>query len=394
MTGRLPIPSEQGSPPVGGMRSAELARFSQLVQLLTNSLMGGDEPWRAFLLALADYVGAEHATLILTPPDDPRLGMNITPSAPPHRAQEYLDRFLAIDPFVNLPEGKLMMMYEYAGPAMLDQASVYREWLEVLEASHVMGVDLKVSSGFEARLRLTRRPGEPEFDDQARARVEALLPHLRQTLELHGRLASSESEHLLLADAVEQFAVGTILLDHRLNVIRLNEVAAAILAEADGIRLAGQSLAFDSAATAREFRTAARAAISPPDNERRPILGVSRPSGRRQLALVVRAVMLPGFMQTGQAPAVAVFLTDPNRHRVVHAEAVRQLFSCTPAEAEIAAALANGLSVNDIADRSGVARNTVRAHVRSIFSKLGLSRQSQLIHLIHTGLPDAFGSDG
>lgn len=395
MTGDAPSLPDSSAPTPAAAEAragrAAVAEFSRLIQLLTASLLDEEEPWRGFLLALAAQVGAEHATLILTPPDDPRLGTNITPSVPPQRAQEYIDRFLEIDPFVNLPEGRLVMMYEYVGRAELDRAAAYREWLESFEGSHVMGVDLKVSSGFEARLRLTRRPGDPEFDSAARARVEAILPHLRQTLELHGRLASTRSEHSLLVDAVEQFAVGTILLDHRLNVIRLNEVAAAILAEADGIRLAGQSIVFAASSTDRAFRTAAREAAGARAPGHRAILGVPRPSGRRELALVIRPMALPDFMQTGQAPAVALFLTDPSRQRTVRAEAVRKMFSCTPTEAEIAAALANGLSVADTAERLGIARNTVRAHLRSIFAKLGLNRQSQLIQLIHTGVPDTFG---
>ena len=365
--------------------------FSRLVQLLTGSLLTEEEPWRDFLLALADYAGARHATLILTPPHDPARGTNITPTVTAQRAQEYIDRYMQIDPFVNLPEGRVVMMYEYVGPAELERASAYREWLETVDGSHIMGVDLKVSSGFEARLRLTREPGGEVFGKEERQRVEALLPHLRQTLELHQKLATSRSEHSVLIDAVEQFSVGTILLDHNLDVIRLNEVAAAILAEADGIRLAGRNLVLDGAKQNQELRALAKAAAAAPDG-RRGVMSIARPSGRRELALVVRPVALPDFMHTGIAPAVALFLTDPSRQRMVRPDVVRQMFSFTPTEAAIAAALANGLSVADTATMLSIARNTVRAHLRSIFSKLGLNRQSQLVHLIHTSVPETFGS--
>lgn len=364
--------------------------FSRLVQLLTGSLLAEDEPWRDFLLALAGYAGARHATLILTPPHDPARGTNITPTVTAQRAQEYIDRYLQIDPFVNLPEGRVVMMYEYVGPAEMERASAYKKWLETVDGSHIMGVDLKVSSGFEARLRLTREPGGEVFGKEERQRVEALLPHLRQTLELHQKLATSRSEHSVLIDAVEQFSVGTILLDHNLEVIRLNEVAAAILAEADGIRVAGRNIVLDGAKQNQEFRVLAKAAAAL--DGRRGVMGIARPSGRRELALVVRPVALPDFMHTGIAPAVALFLTDPSRQRMVRPDVVRQMFSFTPTEAAIAAALANGLSVADTATMLSIARNTVRAHLRSIFSKLGLNRQSQLVHLIHTSVPETFGS--
>lgn len=375
-----------------------VAEFSRLVQLLTDTLFVAHDPWRGFLLALADHVGAAHATLILTPPNDLSLGTNITPSVPPQRAQEYVDRYLEIDPFVNLPEGRVIMMYDYVGPGALDRASPYMEWLDRVEGVHIMGVDLKISSGFEARLRLTAAPGAGAFDDAARQRVEAILPHLRQVLELHQKLAASQSEHSVLVDAVEQLAVGTILLDHDLNVIRMNEVAAAILAEADGIRLAGRNIVMDAPASHQQFRVLAKAAVTSRSGKRtgesepRAILAVARTSGRRELALAVRPVTLPPFMHTGQAPAVALFLTDPGRQRMIRPDVVRKVFPFTPTEAAIAAALANGLSVADTATMLSIARNTVRAHLRSIFSKLGLNRQSQLVHLIHSSVPEAFGS--
>lgn len=385
---------------------AAVGEFSRLVQLLADSLLLDQDPWRGFLLALAEHVDAAHATLILTPPNDPSLGTNITPSVPPQRAQEYLDRYLEIDPFVNLPEGRVVMMYDYVGPGALDRASPYMEWLDQVEGAHIMGVDLKISSGFEARLRLTAKPNAPVFSEEAQRRVEMILPHLRQVLELHQKLAASRSEHSLLVDAVEQLAVGTILLDHNLNVIRMNEVAAAILAEADGIRLTGQTIVMDAAPSHQKFRTLAKEAAGSRSAkqtgqgtdkatggaENRAILSIARPSGRRELALVVRPVTLPPFMHTGQAPAVALFLTDPGRQRMIRPDVVRKVFPFTPTEAAIAAALANGLSVADTANSLNIARNTVRAHLRSIFSKLGLNRQSQLVHLIHSSVPEALVS--
>ncbi len=93
-------------------------------------------------------------------------------------------------------------------------------------------------------------------------------------------------------------------------------------------------------------------------------------------------------MHGGTTPAIALFLGDPERQCVVTSDALRELFAFTPTEASIAASLANGVSVIETAHRLGIAENTVRAHLRSIFAKTGASRQSQLVHLIHTSLPE------
>ncbi|WP_461160396.1 LuxR C-terminal-related transcriptional regulator [Sphingobium sp. TomMM35A] len=63
-------------------------------------------------------------------------------------------------------------------------------------------------------------------------------------------------------------------------------------------------------------------------------------------------------------------------------------FALAPTEGAIAAALANGASLWEAARRPRTAENTVRAHLHSIFSKLGINRQLQLVHLIHTSFPE------
>lgn len=67
---------------------------------------------------------------------------------------------------------------------------------------------------------------------------------------------------------------------------------------------------------------------------------------------------------------------------VAPAGLVQALFDFTPAEARVAIALGEGASVDDAARRLGVSRETVRTHLRAIFSKTGVSRQSALVRLL------------
>ena len=44
--------------------------------------------------------------------------------------------------------------------------------------------------------------------------------------------------------------------------------------------------------------------------------------------------------------------------------------------------LADGLSLDEASEALGMSRNTARTHLRSIFSKTGVSRQTLLVRLI------------
>ncbi len=58
------------------------------------------------------------------------------------------------------------------------------------------------------------------------------------------------------------------------------------------------------------------------------------------------------------------------------------LFDLTPAEARITGLLVEGQSVATIARAQAVTENTVRMHLKSVFAKTGVSRQSELVSLL------------
>lgn len=65
---------------------------------------------------------------------------------------------------------------------------------------------------------------------------------------------------------------------------------------------------------------------------------------------------------------------------------LRLRLSVTAAEANCALALADGCSIDQTAARLGISRNTVRAHIRSLYVKTGTHRQAALVALVHRSL--------
>jgi len=61
---------------------------------------------------------------------------------------------------------------------------------------------------------------------------------------------------------------------------------------------------------------------------------------------------------------------------------VARLFGFTPTEAGLAMLLANGLTLDEASEQLGVSRNTTRTHLRAVFAKTGVTRQTGLVRLI------------
>lgn len=365
--------------------------LSALVLSLTTGL-AGEDPWRAFLVQLAEQAGAAHAALVLLPTDEDARATIFAPTCRYAALQKDQQARMQLDPLVSLPEGKLVALYEYVGANAPGASSDFSDWLEGIEASHILAADLQSQHGLIAQLRLMRVPGAAPFDATECLLVEHVLPHLRQALEIYQQLELARSEQAVMIDAVQQFAVGTVLLDHDLKILKMNAVAASILGEQDGIRISGGRLRLDALAADKTFQGLLEKARHADVENFRHILPVARPSGKRDAAIVIRPVSLPNFMTAGPAPAVALFITDPARHRAVDGETVCRMLPLTPAEGAISAALANGASLAEAARQFAITENTVRVHLRSIFAKTGINRQSQLVHLIHSGFPEAYAS--
>ena len=57
-------------------------------------------------------------------------------------------------------------------------------------------------------------------------------------------------------------------------------------------------------------------------------------------------------------------------------------YDLTPAEAQVAVAMAGGARPEDIADRRHVSAQTIRTQVRSVYSKLDVKRQAELVRVL------------
>ena len=67
---------------------------------------------------------------------------------------------------------------------------------------------------------------------------------------------------------------------------------------------------------------------------------------------------------------------------VPSSELVERLFALTSAEARVAALIGSGLSPRQAAEKLGISEGTVRTTLKHVFTKVGVSRQSELAVLL------------
>ena len=77
-----------------------------------------------------------------------------------------------------------------------------------------------------------------------------------------------------------------------------------------------------------------------------------------------------------------LFITDPEAEAALDSRKLHELFGLTPAEVRLCIALVKGKSVEEYAREAGISSNTARTHVKRIYSKTGVRRQSELVRLL------------
>ena len=122
--------------------------------------------------------------------------------------------------------------------------------------------------------------------------------------------------------------------------------------------------------------------VATPVNDQRwgdPI--VIRRDGRRPI--IAKMLQVPAAAKDlflGARALLAFFPLEPKPRP--DAPLLCKAFGLTPAEARLAAALANGTSLEAAADELHISRETTRTQLKMVFAKTDTHRQSQLVALL------------
>ncbi len=285
------------------------------------------------------------------------------------------------------------------------RSAFYLLYCEPYNCFHMLGADIRMPDGGTVRFRINRPESHPRFADTERAMCAMLLPHLRRALHMHAMLDRSESLGSLYSQTINRLAVATIVLDENGTVVQLNPVAREILDSQDGLKIVGGRLEATYPSDNRElsrlvrnaFQRARQGAVK--GLQVAEATSISRPSGQVNLGVVVELIPSQELLEGHGKPTVVVYVRDAVGKSLVSAGLTSQLYNLTPAETALALELANGLSLEEASETLNIRRNTARAHLRSIFSKTGVRRQTELVRImlnsvVALGAPQAAVAQG
>jgi len=369
--------------------------FDELLELVFEGPLE-DEPWRGFLTGLSRAVGARGSVLILRPPEtaDPGLlGFTHWPDAVDairagELSQTWAERLHAEDPLRGIPPGIATTVARLVPVERFKATRFYAEFMAPMGLLHQIGVDGRDSDGFEVRLRAGRGAEAPDFGPAERALFEDLLPHVRRAARLHHRITWEARQQHLYAQTLDHLGIGVVVLDERGRIRDLNGTAAALLEGRCGLRRSASGLSAEREDDAAIFQSHVARLIRghAAGRDESAAMRIRSASDGEALHVVLRTVPVPDWDRGQERPAVAVFVHASSRREPIRVDVIGELFGLTQAEARLAACLMQGMTLGEAAAALSVTRNTARNQLQSVFSKVGVSRQADLVGLLFRGV--------
>lgn len=211
--------------------------------------------------------------------------------------------------------------------------------------------------------------------------VGMMVPHIRRALQLRRSFIDIKAHSDSLELALDLVQAGILFLDSQGRVLSMNR-SAEELSTRGALKFRAGRLYPSLPSEIAKLEALVRAAISRP--KEKPAVGgsmlISR-IGSRPLTLVVAPLNEISGRVAQKASAVA-FIYDPEQKAQLPQDLLIQTYGLTTAESRLALLLVEGHSLRDAAEMRGVAFNTVRSQVKSIFSKTGTRRQGELVGIL------------
>lgn len=207
---------------------------------------------------------------------------------------------------------------------------------------------------------------------------------LAATLGAHLRRADELATRLHADRDAPAPGYALLLLDAERRVIASNEEGRAFFALIFARAEAGKRLSFreeehvvlfsHALTTLEKNEPTAPVLLRFPDHEGETKLSCYLAQGEALSAAMLRAAEFDGK----EHPHYALIAAPPEAGNLV-LNVFRQTLGLTPAEARLAARLRFGLSLKEAAEELGISVNTARNQLKSIFEKLGVNRQADLV---------------
>ena len=347
--------------------------------------VGAGERWPAALDAIARVFDAKGAVLLMRKTDG-SLTSVVSPALA--AAQDEYNRewwrhdFLshrAIEKGYIVP-GNVLTDFDLASPDEIDTHPFCTDFRARHGLGGCLAGSISPSEVVTAYVSVQLHRGATASTDADREALDSLLKHCERALLLSCRLDEQQISSATLQETLSHLGCAVMLLDAEGRISQANAAGRALM-QTDLPLISGRLVLSTTSSGAlaeaitwclncsSEDRLTCTRPILIPRQDRRPLVAYVLPMRSRTAAAIWSPL---------QNMAAMLVVIDLDRVADIDPALVRDYFGLTLGEARIAAQVGRGRSPREAAQALGISEETVRTTLKRIFSKTGLSRQSEL----------------
>lgn len=367
-------------------------RFELVLEGLSRAALS-DYGWESVAALIQDTIGANGHSLTYAgvgPEGEPRIHLARFFVGPQRRRdhertyfRDYFPRDEAIPRLNGLRDGELVFKSDLYTDHEKKTSVAYNEFrcANNTQDGLFMGLDGLDGGGIVLSFgNSTERTGWGH--DQIRT-IRRLAPHLRQFARVRRAMDDAGALGASLSELLESRRLGIVQLDRRGRIREANDRARGILLKCDGLRDRGGALTARHRGEHAELqRLLARALPRTGGQGAGGSMKVTRREAAGPLVLEVHPVRETGANRRAWQLGALVLLVDPSARPRVDPELAAAVLGLTPAESLVAVGLATGQTVVGIAHAQDVAESTVRTHLKRIYRKQRIRKQTELVRRV------------
>ncbi|WEY37744.1 helix-turn-helix transcriptional regulator [Paraburkholderia sp. SUR17] len=340
----------------------------------------GDTGWEDALHGLRRLTGARMATLLSY--DDTSQLASIDRAVGDDDAwmaschHDYSAEFYLYDPGAPVigswAPGRWFEDHAFVTRQQRARSVFYQEFMRPNQLGSISGIFVHRHQGDSAFLSLLGGPGSQGLAPAQQRTCTALGAHFSHALRIQARLGQGEARAALAESTLEGLPTPVFLLDERRTLIFANLAAAKLMASEAVLRFVRGRFVPEVCSDDAQWREALN----------RGGIQLRRVDGTK-LILALMPVPAHATLALQQNRNVTLMTSIHLSTSGARQTRLQLFYGLTASEAQVAIAVScDGLSPTECAEARCVSAGTVRSQLKSIHSKMGVSRVADLVRLV------------
>lgn len=349
------------------------------------------QQWREALRIIGDFTCSDAALLSFVPHARNDTGRAIGGQISDEICNEFARDYMKICPRIAYNQEHPEVAYTYDSLIMseteMDENPVYRWWGRQGLRYHV-GAALPGTDAHYCNFSLQRAQSRGHAGDADIKSFALVVPHLKRAMHLARNLDSMRYQWRFSLTVLNGLPQGLIILDRSGRTTFINAAAEAMLRTNDALHVKNGHIAAKRQSDAHKLNRAIHAALG--DNAQMDDgqwLSIGRPTTPLPYSIFVAPLAAEATFDEVGNRGVLVVIHDLTRKATVDENVLSTLFGLTTKEASVASAIGSGLDLTSVAANLHIAPATARVHLGSIYRKLSIGRQQDLVGLVNSLTP-------